>query len=109
GVVFLDEIGDLAPAVQVKLLRVLQERQFERLGGSRPILGRRTPDRGHQSGSGRGGEGQKISRGSLLSAKCGVSDRPPTARTPRRYSISGGIFCCQVCGQVQGEIEENFS
>ncbi len=37
GVVFLDEIGEMAPALQVKLLRVLQEREFERLGGTRPI------------------------------------------------------------------------
>jgi transcriptional regulator with GAF, ATPase, and Fis domain len=37
GVLFLDEIGELAPALQVKLLRVLQEREFERLGGTRPI------------------------------------------------------------------------
>jgi DNA-binding NtrC family response regulator len=37
GTIFLDEIGEIDAATQVKLLRVLQEKQFERVGGEKPI------------------------------------------------------------------------
>jgi transcriptional regulator with PAS, ATPase and Fis domain len=37
GTIFLDEIGDMSPALQVKLLRVIQERDFERIGGLKTI------------------------------------------------------------------------
>ena len=37
GTIFLDEIGDISPALQAKLLRVLQERAFERVGGTETL------------------------------------------------------------------------
>lgn len=37
GTILLDEIGDISPAIQIKLLRVLQEREFQRIGGVRTL------------------------------------------------------------------------
>jgi len=37
GTIFLDEIGEISPLIQLKLLRFLQEREFERVGDNRPI------------------------------------------------------------------------
>ena len=37
GTMFLDEVGDMSPSTQAKILRVLQEHEFERLGGTRTL------------------------------------------------------------------------
>jgi Nif-specific regulatory protein len=37
GTLFLDEVGDIPPSIQIKLLRVLQEREFERVGGTQTV------------------------------------------------------------------------
>ena len=37
GTLFLDELGDFSPAIQIKLLRVIQEREYERVGSNKPI------------------------------------------------------------------------
>ena len=76
----------MSPTLQSKLLRVLQEREFEPLGAERTSASRRPRDRGDQPRPAPAGRRRQVSRRSLLSAER-HSDRDPAApRAPRGHS-----------------------
>ena len=90
GTIFLDEIGDVPRAIQVKLLRVLQEREFERLGGTKTlkvdvrVLAATNQDLRAALEAGH------LPRGSLLSAERRAHQHSAVARAQGRYSVPGG-------------------
>ena len=92
GTLFLDEVGDLHASSQAKLLRVLQEGEFHRVGGEQSIRVTRARDRGDQSRFDRAGRAAEISRGSVLPPVRGAGARARPARAPRRHSPAGRIF-----------------
>jgi Nif-specific regulatory protein len=77
GTLLLDEIGEMAPLLQAKLLRVLQQREFERLGGTRllPFNAR------------------VLAAGPLLPPECRFGGTAAPARTLRRHSHTRSAFC----------------
>ena len=85
GTIFLDEIGDLPLHMQVKLLRVLQEREIFRVGGLTPIkvdvriIAATNKDLRAMVQRGR------ISRRSVLSVKCGPIHIPPLVKDMKTY------------------------
>ena len=92
GTLFLDEIGDLPMSLQAKILRALEEKKFERVGGTALLLGRRAAGRGHQQGPAGRRRGAPVPRGSLLPA-VGVSDHDSAAaRSPGRHPGAGALL-----------------
>ena len=61
GTIFLDEIADMSLRTQAKILRILQEHKFERVGGTETDRGRRARDRRHQQEPREGDPGRAAS------------------------------------------------
>ena len=92
GTIFLDEIGTATPSMQVKLLRVLQEFEFEQVGGTKTFHVDTRVDSGHQRESGPGRGRGPVPAGSLLPRQRDQHRIAVAARTDRRHSAAGPAF-----------------
>ena len=103
GTLFLDEIGDISPTVQVKLLRFLEEREFERVGGNRTFkVDVRIVAATHRDLQ-EEGRGRQLPRGPLLPAQRHRDPHPAAARAAGRHPAPRPPLPAEVRGgQRQG-------
>ena len=94
GVLFLDEVSEMQPAAQAKLLRVLQEREFLRLGGTRPIKANVRIIAATNRDLRDGRRARRLPRGSVLPAPGVRHPHPAAARSRQRHPA--------VCRRVPG-------
>ena len=102
GTLFLDEVAEMSPALQVKLLRVLQEMEFERVGGNKTIQVDvrvvAASNRELEDGSG----GRQFSGGPVLSAQRRAYGDAAAPAAFRRHPAAGGALYAKICrGQQQ--------
>jgi DNA-binding NtrC family response regulator len=92
GTLFLDEISTIPPSIQVKLLRVLQERKLHRIGGSQPDRRRFPAPRRHQPRPRRGGPRRPVPRGPVLPPQRVPRARAGTARAQSDIPLLANYF-----------------
>ncbi len=96
GTLFLDEIGELDPKLQAKLLRILQEKEFERVGGTATIRFQARVLAATNKDLERAIENSRISPRPFLSPECSFRFRAAFARAPSGHSAAGHPLCPQV-------------
>ena len=106
GTIFLDEVGELPPEVQIALLRVLQEREFERVGSGRPIRADvrviAATNRDLESAI-----AEKKFRSDLYYRLNVFPVVVPIAQTSRGHPSPGGVFSSPLCQAGRKADEQN--
>ena len=92
GTLFLDEIGDMSANTQAKILRVLQEHEFERLGGTRTLRVDVRRHRRDQPEPAADGRQRAVPRGPLLPAERRLDRHAAAARAQGRHPAAGDVL-----------------